>query len=91
MGVLGFTKKYSCFALEACCKRALASERATYTYIKNTIGAVAEELGADGYNTDKNKKRNEGSYIMDSSYSDMAKLLNKSRSLADQSGKEAQS
>lgn len=90
MGVLGFAKKYSRFALEACCKRALASERATYTYIKNTIGAVAEELGADGYNTDKNKKRNEGSYIMDSSYSDMAKLLNKSRSLADQSGKEAQ-
>lgn len=90
MGVLGFAKKYSRFALEECCKRALASERATYTYIKNTIGAVAEELGADGYNTDKNKKRNEGSYIMDSSYSDMAKLLNKSRSLADQSGKEAQ-
>ena len=60
------------------------------TYIKNTIGAVAEELGAEGYNTDKNKKRNEGSYIMDSSYSDMEKLLNRSRTLADQSGKEAQ-
>ena len=59
-------------------------------YIKNTIGAVAEELGAEGYNTDRNKKRNEGSYIMDSSYSDMEKLLNRSRTLADQSGKEAQ-
>ena len=60
------------------------------TYIKNTIGAVAEELGTEGYNTEKNKKRNEGSYIMDSSYSDMEKLLNRSRTLADQSGKEAQ-
>lgn len=56
----------------------------------NTIGAVAEELGTEGYNTDKNKKRNEGSYIMDSSYSDMEKLLNRSRTLADQSGKETQ-
>ena len=65
-------------------------KKTTYTYIKNTIGAVAEELGAEGYNTDKNKKRNEGSYIMDSSYSDMEKLLNRSRTLADQSGKEAQ-
>ena len=90
VGVLGFTKKYSSFALEECCRRALAAERATYTYIKNTIGVVAEELGAEGYNTEKNKKRNEGSYIMDSSYSDMEKLLNRSRTLADQSGKEAQ-
>ena len=90
VGVLGFTKKYSRSALEECCRRALTAERTTYTYIKNTIGAVAEELGAEGYNTDKNKKRNEGSYIMDSSYSDMEKLLNRSRTLADQSGKEAQ-
>lgn len=90
MGVLGFTKKYSRAALEECCKRALAAERATYTYIKNTIGAIAEELGTEGYNTDKNKRRNEGSYIMDSSYSDMDKLLNRSRTLADQFGKGAQ-
>lgn len=89
IGVLGFTKKYSHTSLEECCRRALAAERATYTYIKNTIGAVAEELGSGGYNTDKNKKRNEGAYIMDSSYSDMNKLLDRSRALADQSGKEA--
>jgi hypothetical protein len=89
IGVLGFTKKYSRTSLEECCRRALAAERATYTYIKNTIGAVAEELGSGGYNTDKNKKRNEGAYIMDSSYSDMNKLLDRSRALADQSGKEA--
>ena len=86
-GVLGFTKKYSHTALEECCSRALAAKRPTYTYIKNTIGAVAEELGIDGYNTDENKKRNESSYIMDSSYSDMDKLLNRSRTLAEQSEK----
>lgn len=74
MGVLGYTKKYSRAALKECSRRALAAERTTYTYIKNTIGAVAEELGDEGYNTDKNRKRNEGSYIMDSSYSDMEKM-----------------
>ena len=55
-----------------------------------TIGPVAEELGAKGYNTEKNKKRNEGAYVMDSSYSDMDTLLNRSRILADKSGKEVQ-
>ena len=86
-GVLGFTKKYSREALEECCRRAVEAERTTYTYIKNTIGEVAEELGSGGYNTEKNRKRNEGAYVMDSSYSDMNTLLNRSRALADQSGK----
>lgn len=76
-GVLGYTKKYSRAALEECSRRALAAERTTYTYIKNTISAVAEELGDEGYNTDKNRKRNEDSYIMDSSYSDMENFYNK--------------
>ncbi len=49
MGVLGFTKKYSCAALEECCKRALTAESTTYTYIENTIGAVAEGLCSEGY------------------------------------------
>lgn len=86
-GVLGFTKKYSREALEECCRRAVEAGRTTYTYIKNTIGEVAEELGSGGYNTEKNRKRNEGAYVMDSSYSDMNTLLNRSRALADQSGK----
>ena len=89
MGVLGFSKKYSKTALEECCKRAIEAQRPTYTYIKNTIAAVAEEFGAAGYNTKKNKERNEGAYVMDSSYSDMNVLLNRSRTLADKSGKEA--
>ena len=88
IGILGFTKTYSNTALEECCKQALASERPTYTYIKNTISAIAEELGSAGYNTDKTRKRNEGAYIMDSSYSDMNKLLSRSRNLAEKSRKE---
>lgn len=83
IGILGFTKKYSRVALEECCRRALETRRPTYTYIKNSIAAVAEELGIDGYNTEKNKQRNEGAYVMDASYSDMGRLLDRSRALAE--------
>ena len=83
IGILGFTKKYSRAALEECCRRALETRRPTYTYIKNSIAAVAEELGIDGYNTEKNKQRNEGAYVMDASYSDMERLLDRSRALAE--------
>ena len=88
VGILGFTKTYSNTALEECCKQALASERPTYTYVKNTISAIAEELGSAGYNTDKNRKRNKDAYIMDSSYSDMNKLLSRSCNLAEKARKE---
>lgn len=87
IGVLGFVKKYSRATLEECCKQALETQRPTYSYIKNAIAAVAEGLGTAGYNTAKNKKRNEGAYVMDSSYSDMEKLLKRSRALADKSEK----
>ena len=83
IGILGFMKKYSRAALEECCRRALETQRPTYTYIKNSIASVAEELGIDGYNTEKNKQRNEGAYVMDASYSDMEKLLDRSRALAE--------
>lgn len=71
--------------MEECCKRALQTRRPTYTYIKNSIAAVAEELGIAGYNTEKTKLRNEGAYVMDDSYSDMNKLLDRSRALAEKS------
>ena len=87
IGVLGFSKKYSRTALEECCRRAMEAQRPTYTYIKTPIATVAEELGTEGYNTEKNRERNEGAYVMDSSYSDMEVLLNRSRSLADRSAK----
>ena len=83
IGILSFMKKYSRAALEECCRRALETQRPTYTYIKNSIASVAEELGIDGYNTEKNKQRNEGAYVMDASYSDMEKLLDRSRALAE--------
>lgn len=90
IGVLGFTRKYSREALEECCSRALKAERVTYTYIKNTIPGVAEEMGESGYHSQKKPDRNSGAYVMDSSYSDMGRLLQRSRDLAEKSEKEAQ-
>lgn len=44
LGVLNFTKKYSRQALEECCKQALSLNKATYTFIKNSIPVVAEDI-----------------------------------------------
>ena len=86
VGVLGFTKKYSKLALEDCCKTAIETNHATYTFVKNSIAAVAEEIGSGGFNTKINEERNKGAFIMDSHAGDIDQLLLKSRKLA---GKEA--
>lgn len=61
-GVLSFTKKYSKQALEETCKQALELGKVNYTFIKNTIPVVAEDLGATGYNTSVNEARNKVEY-----------------------------
>lgn len=50
VGILGFTKKYSKQALVECCSRALQLDRTTYSFIKNSKAAVADELGTAGLN-----------------------------------------
>lgn len=50
-GVLSFTRKYSKQALEETCRQALELGKAHYSFIKNTIPVVAEDLGTSGYNT----------------------------------------
>ncbi|MDY2627796.1 MAG: IS21 family transposase [Lachnospiraceae bacterium] len=89
LGVLGFTRKYSRQALEECCSRALSLDKVTYTFIKNSIPLVAEELGTSGFNTEENDERNKGAFIMDEEASDTEKLLSRSRKLLEDSGKEA--
>ena len=89
LGVLGFTKKYSKQALEECCSRAISLNKVTYTFIKNSIPAVAEELGISGFNTEENDERNKGAFIMDDEASDTETLLSRSQKLLDESRKEA--
>ena len=80
-GVLSFTKKYSKLALEECCRRAVEKDKANYSFIKNSISSVAEELGSRAYNTDISDERNNGAFIMDAEASDLDNLISRSEAL----------
>jgi hypothetical protein len=82
LGVLNFTKKYSKLALEDCCKLAIDTNHITYSFIKNSISSVAEEIGTAGYNTKLNEERNKGAFVMSPHVGDIDHLLSKSSKLA---------
>ena len=89
VGVLRFSKNYSKSSLEECCRRALDVGRANYSFIKNSIAAVADELGDEGKRCAENEVRNQGAYVMSSRATDVEALLSRSQSLAASDGKEA--
>ena len=86
-GVLSFSKKYSKQALEETCRQALELGKTTYTFIKNTIPVIADDLGAAGYNTAANDERNKGAFVMGADAADINTLLSRSQSLAQSKGK----
>ena len=90
LGILNFTKKYSNKALEECCKQAIALNKQKYTFIKNTISVVADDLGEEGYHhsTSVKKEPVRGGYVMPPEASSIDTLLSRSRALADQMRKE---
>ena len=88
VGVLNFTKRYSKTALEECCRRALELDRVNYSFVKNSIAAVAEELGDEAQHRRDNELRNQGAYVMSSRASDVETLLSRSQYLAQHDGKE---
>ena len=88
LGVLNFTKKYSRQTLEECCKQALSLNKTTYTFIKNSIPVVAEDMGTSGYNTKINEERNQGGFIMSSEAMDIDNLLSRSQELTQKHRKE---
>ena len=61
--------------------------KTTYTFIKNTIPVVADDLGAAGYNTALNDERNKGAFVMGADAADINTLLSRSQSLAQSKGK----
>lgn len=89
LGVLNYTKKYSKLALEDSCRLAIEQNRISYTFIKNTIPTVAEDIGSAGFNTKINEERNKGAFVMDSHAGDIDNLLSRSSRLAAGSRKEA--
>ena len=86
LGILNFTKKYSNKALEECCKQAIALNKQKYTFIKNTISVVADDLGAAGYRHSAPAKKEpvRGGYVMPPEASSIDTLLSRSKALAEQ-------
>jgi len=82
VGILNYTNKYSKLTLEDCCRLAIESNHISYTFIKNTIASVAEDIGSAGYNTKLNEERNKGAFVMGSHAGDIDNLLSKSSKLA---------
>ena len=87
VGILNFAKKYSKQTLEECCRQALALNRVTYTFIKNSIPAIAAEMMTDEDRKKLNDQKNKGAYVMSADASDIGRLLAKSKALADEAGK----
>ena len=85
VGVLGFAKKYNKLSLEECCRQALALDKTTYTFIKNSIPAIASELMTDADRRRINDEKNKGAYVMGAEASDINLLLAKSQLLLEES------
>ena len=47
-------------------------------FIKNSIAAVAEEIGSAGFNTKLNEERNKGAFVMSPHAGDIERLLSRS-------------
>ena len=86
LGILNFTKKYSNKALEECCKQAIALNKQKYTFIKNTISVIADDLGVAGYRHSVPSKKGpeRGGFVMPPEASSIDTLLSRSKFLADQ-------
>ena len=89
LGVLNYAKKYGNHVLEECCRQALAANKINYTYIKNSIPAIAEDICTPQERSRLNEERNRGGFVMSSDAMDVANLLSKSQKLAQTPGKEA--
>ena len=87
VGVLNFAKKYGKYSLEECCHQALELNRTTYTFIKNSIPAIASEMITDADRRIINDQKNRGAYVMSAEASDIDHLLAKSKALVDEAKK----
>jgi len=87
VGVLGFAKKYNKRVLEECCRQAMELNKTTYTFIKNSIPAIADELMDAADHTRINEEKNRGAYVMSSSATDINHLLAKSQALVEKASK----
>jgi len=85
VGLLAYGRNYSKKALEECCRRAIERNRPYYSYIKNTIAAIAEELGEQPVPIHKKEMVSEkGGIPRSSRASEIDTLLGRSKTLLDE-------
>lgn len=82
LGVINFSSKYGKTVLEECCSRAIDCGKTTYTFIKNTIPAVAEETGVKAQKGGATSME-KGGYVMSEAATNLDKLLSRSKEPAD--------
>lgn len=81
-GVLAFAQRYSKAALEETCRQALECGKVTYTFVKNRIPVVADDIGTSEVREGRNEERNKGGFVMDAQSMDIDNLLSRSQNLA---------
>ena len=81
--------EYAHKVLEECCRSALELDKTTYTFIKNSIKSVSDELQEKKSVADRSEERNRGGFVMDPSAMDVDRLLSRTKDLKYRSGKEA--
>lgn len=86
VGILGFAKHYSRKTLEACCRQAVSTGRVNYTFIKNSIPVIAEQVMTPADTAKINEQKNQGAFLRDASASNLDRLLEQSQKLMDQEG-----
>lgn len=89
LGILNFTKKYKDAALEECYRQEFPLDKQKYTFIKNTISVIAENIGQAGYNhTSKDNASKRGGFVMRPEQTDINSLLPRSKKLVEEQRKE---
>ena len=89
LGIINFKGKYRAETLEECCRQAIERDRVTYTFVKNTISAVADECNDPG-NGLQNKQNKRGGYVMSAEAASIDNLLSRSKALADTQRKDGE-
>lgn len=86
MGILAYKDRYSKAVLEECCTRAVKGMRPNYSYIKNTISQVAEEMHVKPQNHAAHSKSAKGGICRSEKSYEIDTLLSKSRELLEEDG-----
>ena len=90
IGILQYKDRYNKAVLEECCTRAMRANRPYYSYIKNIVAQVAEELKVTpcSMSTEEKNIPQKGGITRSAKATDIDTLLSKSKELLGKGGDE---